>query len=735
MMLSARPSQAIEPAQAAQGPPLNIAVLVSNRGDQCYDPGDVAAIKRFTLLEQDRLNAIGGVTGRPIQVRFLDDDRDAKKTAANVRSAISDPQMLAIIGLANSNRAQSTFKELGAELDRTGVPFITDLSVNSIFAPHPNVFTTRSSQDTERVPVIAAFIKTMGFTRPVFVGVDGMVASTMLGDGVRKALGETAFAADHRLKLVDDKFDPATVTATIADVGAKVTDLLLLSVGSSRTGPLLQQMIASGTTPAIMLSGRIDALPPEVVKAYPNDIYQLAWDNLPEVYNDRLRRLIGSDAPERWLFEGRKQASAPGWSKRECKDRPEAVAADALNAANLRAIGIGTQYADMIGLATTAASTAGKGASIAAYRAQLVTELKTTYATGRGLYKGAFENWSFDPGSRSASRTPFVVMQPRGLGRSQLAPTQYVRLKDGALRPTNTLYLDIDMVRAHHVDDNEKTFFAEFYLSMRDRNNEASIDQIEFTNGFLDPRTNGRQISVGILHNGEPNAAYPDNMKIYKVTGRFLFEPDLTSYPFDTQRFSIDVQPRRGDAPFIVQPPPDQLRDKNVATDGWDSKQQFVSYDEDFVPVIDPYTHAASVVPFYKASYVWQMKRQTTDYFLRVVVPLAFILIVAYLSIFIPQSHFEAIVTIQVTALLSAVALYLSLPKLDTDTATLSDRIFVFDYLLVSVMIVISILMVNRHVSERPWLKRALAVLHIVVIPIMVMAMAGYLYALGTSDG
>ena len=47
-------------------------------------------------------------------------------------------------------------------------------------------------------------------------------------------------------------------------------------------------------------------------------------------------------------------------------------------------------------------------------------------------------------------------------------------------------------------------------------------------------------------------------------------------------------------------------------------------------------------------------------------VPLGFILFVAYLSIFIPRTHFEAIVTIQVTALLSAVALYLSLPKLDS---------------------------------------------------------------------
>ena len=85
---------------------------------------------------------------------------------------------------------------------------------------------------------------------------------------------------------------------------------------------------------------------------------------------------------------------------------------------------------------------------------------------------------------------------------------------------------------------------------------------------------------------------------------------------------------------------------------------------------IDAKSHDRSVVPFYKASFVWIMSRQTTDYFLRVVVPLAILHFVAYLSIFIPRTKFQAIVTIQVTALLSAVALYLALPKIDADTTT-----------------------------------------------------------------
>ncbi len=256
----------------------------------------------------------------------------------------------------------------------------------------------------------------------------------------------------------------------------------------------------------------------------------------------------------------------------------------------------------------------------------------------------------------------------------------------------------------------------------------ASIDWIEFSNGFLDPRTNDRQITVRTLHKGGKSSVYPDDMKVYLVSGKFTFEPRLESYPFDVQRFSIDVRPKLSEAPFVIQPPPESLRDTAVITDGWDPKDQYVGYDEDFVQTVDARTHGQSVVPFYKASFVWLMKRQTTDYYLRVVVPLAFILIIAYLSIFIPPVHFEAIVTIQVTALLSAVALYLALPKIDSDAATLSDRIFLFDYMAVSLMIGISIIRVSPAVASRRWLKGLLGFMHIVIVPALVGAMAFYVY-------
>jgi hypothetical protein len=217
-------------------------------------------------------------------------------------------------------------------------------------------------------------------------------------------------------------------------------------------------------------------------------------------------------------------------------------------------------------------------------------------------------------------------------------------------------------------------------------------------------------------------------MKVYRVTGKFLFDPILLHYPFDTQRFSIDIQPKRSNEPFIVQPPPENLRDRVVSVDGWVPKDQYVGYDKDFVRTVDAQTLEPSVVPFYKANFVWLMTRETTDYFLRVVVPLGFILMIAYLSIFISKDHFEAIVTIQVTALLSAVALYLALPKLEANVETLSDRIFLFSYLVLSLIIAITIARANRRIEPIGWLRKLLGFLHIDGMPLAAAAVALYVY-------
>lgn len=710
----------------ASGRPVTIKVLLSSRSDACYDPGEVGAIKRLARIEQQRVNESGGIAGRKLNVEFLDDQRDSRRAVGNVHSAFSDPDTIAVLGLSNPERAKAAFASLDREITDTKIPFLSDISINSLFAKFPNVYTTRPSQDDERLPVLIHFMRQSGAAKTAFVGLKDNLFSASLADGLKRSASGGTLVADHRLTLTDEKLDPAEIAAAVANLKQLSPDLIYLSLGGNRLGGVIKELIAAKVTPPLFIGSRIDAIPSEIAHAYPSDIYQIAWEDLPGVYNDRVRRLISEDNPTKWVFEGDRNSQAPGWSTGECKPRPEDYEPDPLSVENLRAIRVGGQYADMIGLVAAAARTATPPADVGQLRAHILEQLRTTYATGRGTFKGRFDDWSFRPQTRAAARTPFILRLVHGLGVTQLAPTQFVRLRDESLRAVNTLYLDINLIRAFNIDDNDKSFFAEFYLSIHDDGKGASIDQIDFSNAYLDPKTNDRQLTVRVLNDGGKSAAYPDDIKVYQVSGRFTFNPALANYPFDTQRFAIDLRPRRADIPFIIQPPPQELRDQSVDADGWLPKAQYVGFDEDFVPTVDARTHDQSVVPFYKTTFVWQMTRQTTDYFLRVVVPLGFILTVAYLSIFIPRGHFEAIVTIQVTALLSAVALYLALPKIDADSATLSDRIFLFIYMAVSLMIGISVVRVSPFIAHRPRVQSALGAVHIVVIPILALLMASY---------
>lgn len=725
-------ASAVEKAEAAKGPPVSVAIFVSSRTDQCYDNGVVAAITHLVNEEQARINASGGIHGRRLDIKILDDARDDKRAIANVRTALSDPTLLAMIGVSGSSRGKAVFDALDSEIGASNVPFLSDLSVSNLFEKHLNVYTTRASQDEVRAPVMAEFTRRTSHQRAAFVGIKGTVFSDALADSLAKLLGEGGLVADLRLEATEEEVNPQALSGAIETLRAANPDMIFLTAGGKRTPAIIKAFVAANITPALFVTGRITQLPEELTKSYPNAMYQLAWEDLPEIYNNRIRKRIATDDPLHWVFEGKKVAAAPGWAKGECKARPADVPANPLDPENLRSVSSGAQYADMVALVATAARRATRGTDLKGLRAEILERLKTDYAAGRGAFKGRFDNWAFDASSRTATRSPFVIILPQALGRTQLAQHQFARARDGNLRETTTLYVDVDMIKVYSVNENEQSFFAEFYLSMR-ANDGATLDRIEFANAYVDPVSSKRQLTIETIHGGGKSNAYPESMKIYKVSGRFLFQPNLKNYPLDTQLFTIDLQPKSGDAPFIIQPPPLNLRDPNVITDGWDQVEQYVGTDEDFVPVVDAFTHEPSIAPFYKASFAWMLKRQTTDYILRVVVPLGFILIVAYLSIFIPKSNFEAIVTIQVTALLSAVALYLALPALSSDSATLSDRMFVFVYMLVAAMIAISILRVNQIVATRNWIIWTLDILHVVGIPILVGLASLYVYGLSLS--
>jgi len=721
-VISAHNARAQDDALAA-GPPVSIALLVDSDIGRCYDRGYVAAIERLVGLEQEKINARGGINGRPIDVNILDGQRDADQTIENVRSAMELPNLLALIGLTSSTRGEKVFAALGDQIRASGVPFISHISVSDVFSGYPNVFSTRPSQEAERVPVMAAFVEEMGFSSVAFLGRAGPTYIKAIGDGLKKSKIADRLKADHRITRRGNRWrarlDEKALQSAIADMKAKQADFVVLAVGTSNSDDVLEQFIKAQFTPAIMLVGNLSRVADSMSRVSPNAIYPLDWGNV-EVYQDSVRNVVARSNPEEWLFEGTKLAESPGWQEGTCDPDYEP---EPFSLTNLRAISFGAQFADMLALVTKAAKSEGRRAELADMHQAVIRALGETYASGRGAFHGRFENWSFFPDVRTRAQTPFVVILPHTLGRKQLAPIQFVRTRAGTLSRIDTLYLDVDMLRTYAINNNERSFYADFYLSIR-ASGRISLKDLKFINAFIDPRTNGPHLTVETIYGGGPTDAYPESMRIYRISGRFRFNPDFANYPFDSQQFSIDIQPKSGDKQFIIQPPPLDLRDPALRVENWDLANQYVSYAHAFVPVVDAFTHEPSIVPFYETRFVWQMTRETTDYYLRVLVPLMFILIVAYLSIFIPQSHLEAIITLQVTALLAAVALYLSLPQVDSDTATVSDRIFVLDYMMVSLMIFISIMRINVREHKWRWVNKGLVVTHAVLIPALVVVSA-----------
>lgn len=721
----ARDAQAQDEALAASGPPVSIALLVDSSTRRCYDSGTIAAIRRLAGLQEEKINARGGINGRPLRLTVLDGKRDTDQTVENVRAALDLPDLLAMIGLTSSTRGEKVFATLGDRIKDSGVPFISHISVFDIFAKLPNVFSTRPSQEAERVPVMAAFAAEIGFQRVAFLGRDGATFIRAIGDGLKRSKIADRIVADHRIGRTGRgryaRLDAPALDAAIADMKAKGSDLVVLAVGTFASNDVIEKFAAAQFTPAIMLVGNISQLSGQMTTNYPNAIYQLDWDSVPEVEQDSVRNVVTRSNPEDWLFEGAKNSDAPGWEDGSCDPDYEP---EPSSATNLRAIGDGAQFADMVALVAEAASQTEPRAEMAAMHKAVLRALGETYAAGRGAFKGRFENWSFFADVRTRSQTPFVIILPQMLGRTQLAPIQFVRTREGTLRRIDTLYLDVDMLRTYAIDNDARSFYADFFLSMR-ASDRIGLKDVKFTNAFIDPRTNGPHLAIETIYGGGPSDAYPPSMRIYRISGRFRFNPDFADFPFDSQQFSIDIQPRSGDKQFIVQPPPLGLRDPALIVDNWDVASQYVSYTSEFLPVVNAFTHEPSIVPFYQTRFVWQMTREANDYYLRVLIPLAFILIVAYLSVFIPQSHLEAIITLQVTALLAAVALYLSLPQVDSDAATVSDRIFVLDYMMVSLMILISILRINVRAREWPRVNASLIIAHAVMIPLLVLVAGG----------
>lgn len=681
-------------------PAYTIAVHVSSDKPPSTGPEEVSAIRDFVQERAAALNEAGGIKGRRVEVVVYDDKTDGAETIANVDRALAEPNLIAMVGLWNSTRGAPVMERIG----KSGVPLISEISVETLFKPYPNIFTlTRSVRDEQAA--FAAFARD-NFKRIAFVGSDEDLYTRAYHEHIQTIAADLPIVSTFWLKgSLEDNNE--AVDRAVAEIRQSNADVIFLSITSKKGAPFLKRLTAAGIAlPVVIGLGSINGIVNDAGgggRNYGGAIYEIAEGGIANLNNERLEQLMRRRGA---LREGRNYSAY--------------------------AVGYGARYADLVALVADAGAKSATG-SVEDIRRAIGDQL-AGLGEGRRIWRGWAQDWSFTA-ERASAEQSLLVWRPPGQNVSVLAPMQYVRSATGISR-VPVLYVHLDMTRIFHVDSSDKSFEAEFFFTLRSQR-VVPITAIEFTNVQTSAETAAPLINIREVHQEPPTAAGEPGARIYKVAGRFQFEPDLRKYPFDEQIFSISFQPAKTSAAFLLQPPSEAIRDEDVKelrVDGWRVNNHYVGTNELIIRSIEGPTSEAHVIPYYNFNYTWVMRRQVVDYVLRVIVPLSFIMIVAYVAIFIPRSEFEAIMGIQVTALLSAIALYLALNQPEADDATLSDTIFVMAYASISAMIALSVLEVNPTVGRSGLLMRGIHVLQVYLVPLVALAVIAIVIASASYD-
>ena len=173
------------------------------------------------------------------------------------------------------------------------------------------------------------------------------------------------------------------------------------------------------------------------------------------------------------------------------------------------------------------------------------------------------------------------------------------------------------------------------YLYGHDKN--IDISHIEFTNACRGQDNNQPLINIRRIDSEKAINRLSSKGRIYKISGKFDFYPNLKLYPFDNQKLSISFQPVTTEHTFYIQPPKSEFRDTNFFVNGWEVKGHYVGINQEVITGLNNYVSEKVVMPFYNFNYTWLMERSSVDYFLKVVIPLFVILMITYFSIFIPE--------------------------------------------------------------------------------------------------
>lgn len=644
---------------AKQKEPYKIGVIINSVE---ITPEDFKVVKFIISKKLEKVNEEGGINGHPVEALYIDDKGITELLVKLVQESILDKNLLAYIGCKSTTRARA----IAPVLERNNVPLIGGYSLTPVVEEFPNMYSAEIGIREVSV-VLQNLIKTKA-TKGAFIGKTGDAYS----NGLLQEMEKVA-AKDPGFKVVSRNWFPLGYNFKKEELDTLATDLkqnadfLLLSTEQGSTNYLLEELWKRGLRMPVFC-GLADIAQVNKKSAYyfPAELYDLNPVGIPGVLNMRLQEQ---------LAQYKKQLKPSSTLEFQ--------------------LGFGGRHADLIGLIKEAAQDKSVPAN-SDIRTKINEGLKK-YVNGNQIYRGWFADMYFTS-DRSFAGEPLLSWKPKNFNQPILAPLQFHRTDSGMQQKPDlpVLYTNIDMEQISQKNDDEKTFYATFYLEIYSAR-KITFEHIDFTNAARNKINQEPLIEAKLIRSKKDSLPESFFNYLYKVSGKFIFDPDLKRYPFDEQKFPITLQASNALVPFLVQPPDQEFRDTIFSSAGWIYKRNYVGYDQDIVSSENNFSSLQKNIPYYKFSFVYVLKRARVDFSLKTLVPLLAILIISYFSVYIPRKEFEALCGIQVTALLAAIALYFSTYKPEMQYATVSDKIFIFTYIMITSLIGTSVYLYIRY--------------------------------------
>jgi hypothetical protein len=258
--------------------------------------------------------------------------------------------------------------------------------------------------------------------------------------------------------------------------------------------------------------------------------------------------------------------------------------------------------------------------------------------------------------------------------------------------------IGIHVTDLRDIDVRGRSFFADFYVWMRhpaglDAGLAQEVERIEFLQADVEALD-----AKSALDPPEPTQDGKEVYLCWRVRGTFHFQPELSRYPFDTQRLPFVVEhptltveelvyvddrasyERSNREPHLrgvskeIEIPQFEL--KNVERRVGERR-----YDTDFGDT------GAAASTYSRFVFALEYRRDSKPYFLKIIVPIVVILTMAYLVFWLPPKEISTATGLGITALLALIASNVAatqgLP--DIGYLVVSDIFFMFTYALLSI--------------------------------------------------